>query len=385
MADYECSKAASELRQQISSSKRRIGFFLGAGTSMTAGLPGIAQLTDSVESKLEKSQKENFERIKKSLSGAPNVEDVLNRVRLYREFLSNSSKGDYDGLTQDTARALDLEICRAITKLVNVDPPSGMDSHYRLARWIYALHGERDDPAEIFTTNYDLLIERSLEEIGVPFFDGFVGAVHPFFAASSVEAEKALQMGSAYPPILWTRLWKLHGSVAWHLIKAADGTLRVVRRSDVNAPAEQLMIFPSRDKYSESRKLPFLTFQDHLRKFLAKGEVVFVIAGYSFSDEHLNEIILDGLRVNSRLAITPLIYTDYVPTDRLLQLAREHHNLTVCWPNKVIVGGVLSDWSYTPPPIATGIEKLFWDSTQSRWLLGDFEKLTLYLGSFTRR
>jgi len=169
MTAYECSKAASELREQISSSKRRIGFFLGAGTSMTAGLPGIAQLTDSVESALEKSQKDDFQRTKRGLSGSPNVEDVLNRVRLYRELLSHSSKREHDGLTEDAAKTLDLAICRTITRRVTVDPPAGVESHHRLARWIYALHGEREDPVEIFTTNYDLLIERALEQIGVPF------------------------------------------------------------------------------------------------------------------------------------------------------------------------------------------------------------------------
>jgi len=215
-------------------------------------------------------------------------------------------------------------------------------------------------------------------------FDEFVGSVHPFFAQPSVEAEKALQIGSSYPPITWTRLWKLHGSVAWHLIRTTDGSVRVVRRNDETVPAEQLMIFPSRDKYSESRKLPFLTFQDRLRKFLARGEVVFLISGNSFSDEHLNEIIFEGLRANSRLAITALSYTDYSSADRISSLAREHQNLTVCWPNKVIVGGILYDWTHTPSPSATGSEKLFWDSSKSRWLLDDFERLSSYLGSFTR-
>ena len=108
MPTYDCSKAAAELREQISSSKRRIGFFLGAGTSMAAGLPGIGQLTGSVEKVLEKPQQELFVRIKKSLAGTPNVEDVLNRVRLYRELLSNSANSEHDGLRSNQAKDLDL-------------------------------------------------------------------------------------------------------------------------------------------------------------------------------------------------------------------------------------------------------------------------------------
>jgi hypothetical protein len=384
MTAYDCSKAASELREQISSSRRRIGFFLGAGSSMSAGLQGIVELTDSVEKMLEKGQRARFLQIKESLSGSPNVEDILNKVRLYRELLSNSSKKEQDGLSSGDAKDLDLEICKAITGLVNVDPPSGLDCQLRFARWIYALHSEREDPVEVFTTNYDLLIERSFEEAGVPYFDGFVGSVQPFFSASSVEAEKSVQTGSPYPPVLWTRLWKLHGSVGWHLIKVPDGSARVVRRNDIVGPTEQLMIFPSRDKYSESRKLPFLTFQDHLRKFLSRGEVVLLISGYSFSDEHLNEIILEGLRGNSRLAITALMYCDYLSSDKAAQYAKEHPNFTICWPDKVMVGGVLFDWSYTATPAGGGREKFFWNENKSRWMLGDFGSLSFYLESFTR-
>jgi hypothetical protein len=384
MAAYECSKAASELREQISSGKRRIGFFLGAGASMAAGLQGIVQLTDSVEKELGKGSRERFVEVRKSLSGSPNVEDILNRVRLYRELLSNSAKSEQDGLSASDAKSLDVDICKAITGLVNVNPPSGLDSQLRFARWIYALHGEREDPVEVFTTNYDLLIENAFEEVGVPYFDGFVGSVQPFFSPSSVEAEKSVQTGSPYPPVLWTRLWKLHGSVAWHLIKAADGSMRVIRRNDVAGPTEQLMIFPSRDKYSESRKLPFLSFQDRLRKFLAHGEVVLLISGYSFSDEHLNEIILEGLRTNSRLAITALVYDDHSSSDKASQFAKGHTNFTVCWPNKMMVGGNLFDWNYTASPAGAGREKFFWNAAKSRWMLGDFNNLSFYLESFTR-
>lgn len=384
MAAYECSRAASELREQISSSKRRIGFFLGAGTSMAAGLQGIVQLTESVEKILEKGRKERFLQIRKSLSGSPTVEDILNRVRLYRELLSNSAKTEYDGLSATDAKDLDLEICKAIVSFVNIDPPSGLDSQIRFARWIYALHSERDDPVEVFTTNYDLLVEKAFEHVGVPYFDGFVGTVQPFFSPPSVEAEKSVQTGSPYPPVLWTRLWKLHGSVAWHLIKAADGSLRVIRRNDIAAPTEQLMIFPSRDKYSESRKLPFLSFQDRFRKFLTRGEVVLLISGYSFSDEHLNEIILEGLRTNNRLAITALIYDNHSSSDKAFQFAKQHPNFTVCWPNKIMVGGDVFDWSYTPSPAGAGREKFFWNQTKSLWMLGDFNSLSFYLESFTR-
>lgn len=384
MATYEASKAASELREQISSSKRRIGFFLGAGTSMSAGLPGIKDLTSSVEGILNDDAKKHFLRIKESIANSPNVEDVLNRIRIYRELLANSSTKRQDELTEDDAKGLDLAVCQAITRLVGINPPAGIDSHLRFAKWIYALHADREYPVEIFTTNYDLILEKALEAVGVPFFDGFVGAVQPFFSAVSVEADKSASAMSAYPPTTWTRLWKLHGSVAWHLIKAADGASRVIRVDGIIEAGEQLMVFPSRDKYLESRKLPFVSFHDHLRRFLTHGEVVLVICGYSFSDQHLTEIIFDGLRANSRLAVTALVYEKYETTQQLGAYAKEHPNFTICWPDKVIIGGVLADWTYSVSPAGPEKDDLFWDSPASQYKLGRFKELSAYLDSFTR-
>ena len=213
---------------------------------------------------------------------------------------------------------------------------------------------------------------------------GLWARLSPFSQRLPVEAEKALRMGSQYPPSMWTRLWKLHGSVAWHLVKANDGSMRVIRRNDFGT-SEQLMIFPSRDKYAESRKLPFLTFQDRFRKFLAHGEVVLLVSGYSFSDEHLNEIILEGLRTNSRLAITALAHDHYSPSDRLNQYVREHTNFTIFWPDKAIMGGTVFDWTYSGSPANAGRDKLFWDIVKSQWILGDFKHFSLFLESFGSR
>lgn len=42
-----------------------------------------------------------------------------------------------------------------------------------------------------------------MEEVGVPFFDGFVGAVEPFFVSEAVEAdEDSTKDMASYPPIV---------------------------------------------------------------------------------------------------------------------------------------------------------------------------------------
>ena len=176
------------------------------------------------------------------------------------------------------------------------------------AAWVK--HVRRESPLEIFTTNYDLLFESAFEQMGISFFDGFVGAVSPFFTVESVEAEMSPQFEDVYPPRSWTRLWKLHGSIGWQLKKDATNRLEIVRVAGALIPdvSAQLVIYPSRDKYVDSRKLPFIAYMDRLRRFLIGGEVLFVVLGYSFGDQHINDVLIQSLRANPRLAISAFMY-----------------------------------------------------------------------------
>lgn len=336
---HDPNQIGPELREQLASNERHLAFLLGAGTSMSVGLPGIDALTSAVEKKLASPHQKRFADIKTALVGKPNVEDVLNRVRLMRELIDMNTDKRLEGLEESDVQELDAEICRAICTIVQSEPPGGLDPHIQLAKWLYAQHLNRQFPIEIFTTNYDLLVEKAMEEIGLPFFDGFVGSVAPFFTAGSIEIDNPSAEDSMRPPRAWTRLWKLHGSVSWRLRTIVKGSqTRIVRTADPTDLVGQLMIFPSRDKYTDSRKLPFITYQDRLRKFLSSGRALLFVAGYSFSDQHINEIIFEALRVNSRLAVTALLFDDQ---PAVLARAQDYRNFAVYTPTQACIGGVL--------------------------------------------
>jgi len=255
-------------------------------------------------------------------------------------------------------------------------PPKEPKPHAIFAHWVGALHTRRSSALEIFTTNYDVFIEEAFEQAAVPFFDGFVGAVNPFFAPECVEAEDGRDDAAVFPPRGWTRLWKLHGSTNWRLTKS--GGSRIVRGFAADTgPSEELIIFPSRQKYSESRKLPFLAFQDRLRRFLARGECLLLVIGYSFSDEHLNELLFQGLRGNPRLAIDALVYGPV--TDRLAKFAEDFRNLSVYGSDKAAIGGVAETWS---DPSELRDDWPFWDKDKKRFVLGDFNSFAAFLERF---
>lgn len=380
------SRIAHELREHLASDKRKLGFFMGAGTSMAIGLPGIDKLSELVEEALPSEElKANFLKIKEEISSdSKNVEIVLNRIRLIRELLDDKAENVHNGISGESIKTLDHEVCRAIHKAVTTADVGDKRPHVTFSQWLHSSYARRNTPVEIFTTNYDLMFEEAMEENSVPYFDGFIGSVNPFFSPEAVEADNIKNHQEFKPPRSWTRLWKLHGSVNWFLKNdQASNKKKVVRGSgNIECSGQELMIFPSREKYLESRKLPFITFQDRLRKFLSSGEVVLFITGYSFFDEHLNEIIFQALRSNSRLAVNALVFGDkdgdvFKLPDHHVKMGMDYRNLSVYGPDKAVIGGVVGEWDNE----TTGL------NVDSYWVngtlaLGDFKFFSRYLERF---
>ena len=200
---------------------------------------------------------------------------VLNRIRLVRELINDNKDNSHNGISGDNIKNLDIEVCRAIHKAVDTTKVEDTSPHEIFSQWLHSSYARRSTPVEIFTTNYDLMFEKAMEKTSVPYFDGFVGGVNPFFSPESVEADNASRHSEFKPPRAWPRLWKLHGSVNWLLQTDSTGIKKKVIRGfgEKESSGQELMIFPSREKYLESRKLPFITFQDRLRQFLSSGKL----------------------------------------------------------------------------------------------------------------
>lgn len=374
-ARFDPVATTQEIREQISSARRKIGFLCGAGTSIYAGIPGLVQLTGRVSGALSGDDKTCYDRVIAATLPGANLEQVLDYIRLVRELTKNDPAKSVEAITGDAATKLDVAICRGVYKEVAAIAATKLDAHRSLAAWVR--HVRREYPVEIFTTNYDLLFESAFEHMGVPFFDGFVGAVAPFFVLESVEAEAGTQFNEVYPPRSWARLWKLHGSVGWQLRKNSSGGSDIVRiAGDAPDLSAQLVIYPSRDKYVDSRKLPFVAYMDRFRRFLTTGEALLIVLGYSFGDQHINDVLIQSLRANARLAVSAFMFEE--PGAELISFATTYRNLSVFSPKAAIVGGDHAGWllKRTKQP---GEEWPFWDEAKSQFVLGDFTHFARFL------
>ena len=193
----------------------------------------------------------------------PTIEHVLSHIRTLSSLCAE--KGTIDGFLEETLVELDQAICHKVKEVVNQTLPSSGTPYHALASWIQAI--SRDKPVEIFTTNYDLLLEQALEEQRVPYFDGFVGSDSAFLDLESM-AEDDL-------PARWARLWKIHGSINWWMTEGEK-----IRRCRDNVKGEQLLIYPSHLKYDQSRQMPYYAMLDRLRAFLRSDQCVLITCGY---------------------------------------------------------------------------------------------------------
>ena len=366
----------NEMRN-ILSYATNIGFFFGAGTSCAFNLPTIGRLTEDVKKSLGPDHQlwfTSIEEVLKILTGKPSItiEDVLNHLREIKELTRGSADYPFSGINGVQAGELDKTICISIFNIIKeATERANVQQLRRFFAWYEAAN--RSFLKEVYTTNYDMLLEMAMEANRIPFFDGFTGSYEPFFSAESIESFP----GNGDSTNRWIRLWKLHGSLNWmKKPSSATSEARIIRIGRIDKPDNELMIYPSREKYSLSRKEPYIAYFDRLKAYLNRGELVFIISGYSFGDEHINEVIYNALRNNSRLYVTVFCYSD----DQVIAMSKNPSsftNLCVAGPTKVIANGALKEWEYNDTEDKDIGSGMYWDG--SNYILGDFNALVEFL------
>lgn len=398
---HDLPRQANLLRDALQSDKLRVGLFLGAGCPLGVYdekgekslklLPDVAKLTADLYDRL-KSEDGSRDRDQKFLpcwnalvqeckdggDATPNVEHILTELRT---ITGRKGKKPLAEIEKDRLVQLDQKVCDMIVEAVGKSLPPHRCAYQRLASWVGDI--QRSAPVELFTPNYDLLIEEAFERQRIPHFDGFVGSREPFFDIASIEQDQI--------PRRWARLWKLHGSINWQ-----RGNKDAVFRAQGRAQQGKAMIYPSHLKYDQSRRMPYLAMIDRLRAFFrpldfSKGIVppVLVVCGYSFADEHLNEVLLDGLRGNQAAQCFVLVYGTLESSEAVVKHAIERPNLTVLASDGAVVGtrkGSYTAISGSPSPDEVWIEckRVTADGPDTTPItpncrLGDFHYFALFL------
>ena len=282
-------------------------WLLGAGVSCDAGLPLMASLTKRV---LKLAEGEAHEQILKDLQSelpdAAHIEHMLSQLGDYTAIANRVVAGSI-ALKGNTYAVDDLEaahkaITNDIAKTIRwgyVEATDGIEEkvgalenlivtveyHSKFVRALFEKRqaGLREPrkPVHFFTTNYDTLLEDALALGGYRYWDGFTGGAVAF---------REQKFGKAAPSEgLRAKVMKLHGSIDW--ILGDEGEVWRVRDTDLYPKRNgSVLIYPQSTKYVATQRDPFAAQFTMLRDSLgSSSELVLVVCGYSFGDEHINE------------------------------------------------------------------------------------------------
>lgn len=159
----------------------------------------------------------------------------------------------------------------------------------------------------IFTTNYDLYSERAMDLLGIHYVNGFTGGISKFFNPAIFNyalAEKIDLSQSKWSVIdNFFYLYKIHGSVNWI---EADGENKLFKVKEIQEPTidelkgkDSIMIHPTPLKYNASLGSPYSDLFREFQKKLMQNNNILVTIGYSFSDEHINNLIFQAFTIPS--------------------------------------------------------------------------------------
>lgn len=372
-----------DLRQILSKGRKKIGILIGAGAptairvneenQITAGgnplICDIAGLTKYVLEQLSPQDSAVIDKLKEDLiaesvgNTEPNIETILTKIRKLALAIGSQKINDLDGKAYQN---LGQRICEKIGQHVAPKLPEEDNAYTELVSWISGIH--REKAVEIFTPNYDLLMEEAFERAKEPYFDGFTGAHCPFFDPVSISNDEL--------PARWSRLWKIHGSLGW------DVKGNTIIRTG-NREATQL-IYPDHLKYDEITRQPYSSLFERLRNFLTTPDSLLICTGFSFFDSHICAVFDEALAANAHTAIFAFQYKNLDQELNAVKLAKKRSNLSIYARDGAVISGISGKWSPGEPPNDAWVEirKTFWKENKapdaSEFILGDFAALARF-------
>jgi hypothetical protein len=146
-------------------------------------------------------------------------------------------------------------------------------------------------------------------------------------------------------------------------------------------------------KYEASKKQPYTSFMDRLYAFLKAADGVLITCGYSFSDQHINDVMLSGLERTTTSHIIGLLYDDFDANSPIVNLAKSQNRLSIYGKTKAVIGGNFGEWQ-----LRKGIEideptlNLYFvsdindeDSGKGEFILPDFSSFVRFLSFLNYR
>lgn len=313
---------------------RNLSFLIGSGCSLgDNGIPTMKQLADNLfepqedihpdlkDKVFETEHIEILDRLKINYKNEPfrtNLETFLGTLysfRFYLEKLKEAKESAFDKDLEDLNKIIKRTKEYILYECLN-EKNKGKDSDivetYQQFYRKLSLRDSNLQKPNVFTTNYDLFSERAMDNLGISYTNGFSGFVERFFNPSIFNYALAEQMDIS--SLKWSiidsfiYLFKIHGSVNWVEKESNNKLFSIQEIQDVNfdrlKTEANYMIYPSPLKQNASLGSPYADLFREFQKRITQKQSTLVTMGFSFGDEHINNIIYQALTIPSfRLVI----------------------------------------------------------------------------------
>ena len=276
----------------------------------------------------------------------PNLEDQISAMKAFinnldalKKFINslNPSKNLEETYLEDRLKRILAALINRILKQERsiIGEDRAQDAAQYLIRFLMSFASRPSSPRNrlnIFTTNYDRVIEYGATLAGLHLLDRFVGPLNPILRSSRLDLDMHY-----HPPGIRgepryvegvTRFTKLHGSLDW--IYDSDG--KQVRRvglpfgeesSDPYIKGKTSIIYPNTDKDIETSYYPYVELMRDYAAAVCRPNSTLVLYGYGLGDEHINRVIEDMLTIPS----THLVIIAYEDTGgKIKKLYAKHHH-----------------------------------------------------------
>lgn len=293
---------------------KNLCFLFGSGTSAKA-IPLMKGLYDGLQQEKDSYSKDE-KRFLENINDKKNIENVLGVLYSGRSYLTdktnptgeekknlktiNSLVGKIEAYLKTKLDILNADVW-------NDDIRKTLDNYKQFYSKI-ALRNKELSRVSVFTTNNDMFNEVALDSLSIHYFNGFSGGVMKSFNPASFNYTLSKRMDTAidkYEPVEnLVYLYKIHGSVNWIEDESASNesffTIKELPLRNSNTDGS-VLVYPTPLKQNKSLGAPYVDlFREFQHKLLDPNTVLFVI-GYSFSDEHVNDIIYRALATNSTM------------------------------------------------------------------------------------
>ena len=165
---------------------------------------------------------------------------------------------------------------------INLDVRQTIEQVYDMVWSVIKDHGTKE--FQVFTTNYDQVIETYAEETDLDIINGF----EPYRRLSRIWTNM-WDSGTDRPPLY---LAKMHGSIHWY----KDDDYRIVETGSIaDRDADRDIMIAPTEGAKDYNEEPFSALIDRFRATLREVDVLLVI-GFSYRDDEIVNIIKERLK-----------------------------------------------------------------------------------------